>query len=91
VAGAGKRGTATSYAGDVNAQDSGGDTPLHWATWRDGRRLVEGLLAQGADPPLCNAAGMTPLDVATAGGHEDVAGLLRARGDRQETQEGHGR
>jgi ankyrin repeat protein/truncated hemoglobin YjbI len=59
------------------------ETPLTMACRADkGARpeLVAGLLALGADPNAPNARGRTPLDLATAGGSDEVVALLRAAG-----------
>ncbi|SOD03407.1 Ankyrin repeat [bacterium JGI 053] len=72
-------------------------TALHWAAWpsvedAEGRhvhdpaereRLVEMLLAAGADPNAVAGNGMTPLDLALAGGADRVAALLERRGAKR--------
>ena len=72
-------------------------TALHWAAWPsiedvEGRhphdpaereRLVEMLLAAGADPNAVAGNGMTPLDIALAGGADRVAALLERHGAKR--------
>jgi ankyrin repeat protein len=72
-------------------------TPLHWAAWPtytdvDGtypkdplkrQELVKLLLHAGADPNIVAGNGLTVLDVAEAGGAEDVAALLQQHGARR--------
>lgn len=55
-----------------------GHTPLHVAAMRGWDELVEMLLARGADPERCDAAGRRPLDWARQNGHRSAAGLLAA-------------
>lgn len=58
-----------------------GTTALHFAAARGQRAMVELLLAHGADPRRrgrkFSAEGQTPIDLAAARGHDDVARLLR--------------
>jgi len=46
---------------NVNAQDSAGDTPLHWATSHDFLESVKLLLKAGADSNLKNREGRKPI------------------------------
>merc|ERR1719401_2768921 len=52
--------------GEVNAAASDGSTPLHWAARSGHGPLVRSLLAARAEPSLKDAAGLTPLQLATA-------------------------
>jgi ankyrin repeat protein len=80
---------------DVNAVARNGDTPLHLAlvivfgkeypelrppSLRAARRMLETLLAAGADPQARNAKGQTPADAARARGAPTLAALLDSTG-----------
>ncbi len=71
---------------DIERQHSLGTTALHWAAMSGQLDLVELLLIQGTDPNRVgykfDPAGQTPLAVAEARGHDQVAKLLRDRGAR---------
>jgi len=45
---------------DVNAQDAGGNTALHYATVNGQNALVESLLSKGANVNMTNLQGVTP-------------------------------
>jgi ankyrin repeat protein len=69
-------------ASDVNARDSSGETPLHWAARYGQETVVKELLNQ----PSCIAdaishRGRTPLSFAAANGHAGVVSLLLQRQD----------
>jgi len=51
---------------DPNPRDNNGNTPLHFAAQWGHRRLVEPLLAGGADPLALNAQNQPPLGLAAA-------------------------
>ena len=53
---------------DINATDSGGRTPLIWATIRVDEWAVKTLLAFGADPNITDSYGCTPLHFVTTVG-----------------------
>jgi ankyrin repeat protein len=55
-------------------------TALHWAARNGHLAAAEFLLAQGAPVDVRDKARKTPLDHALAGGHSDVADLLRRHG-----------
>ncbi len=48
----------------VNASQSDGSTPLHWAVYRVDEELVKALLARGAKADVINAYGSSPLSEA---------------------------
>ena len=58
----------------------GGATPLYTAAFSGHLRVVELLIAAGADVNKACTNGTTPLAVALDGGHEDVAQRLLAAG-----------
>jgi ankyrin repeat protein len=49
---------------DVNASDARGTTLLHWAAKNSYPRIVEFLLARGAEPDRVNYFGLTPIELA---------------------------
>lgn len=51
-------------------------TALHWAADRGDLAIAELLLRRGADRALADKQGKTPLDLALAHGHADMAALL---------------
>ncbi|HET6319279.1 MAG TPA: ankyrin repeat domain-containing protein [Chloroflexota bacterium] len=61
---------------DVNATQSGGETPLHETAFSGYLELSQFLLDQGADRTARNDQGRTPADVARERGHAEVAALL---------------
>lgn len=62
---------------DVNAPDTDGDTPLHYAKMACSRSMMQLLLAHGADPNLANKAGKRPLDC--KGGNRKIGKKLRVK------------
>ena len=62
---------------DVGARQKLGWTPLHAAAQTGDTELVELLLARGADAAACTDDSVTSADLAEAGGHSEIAGLLR--------------
>lgn len=62
---------------NVNEQDNFGWTPLNWAAGKGSTQIIETLLAAGADPGKAGVDQRTPLMIALAAGHRDVAILLR--------------
>lgn len=62
--------------GIVNARQQGGWVPIHAAAQNGDRPMVELLLKHHADPKLANDEGKTPVMVARAKGHEELAALL---------------
>jgi uncharacterized protein len=61
---------------DVNV-GAGGNTAMHAAAGIGHADMVRYLIEQGADFAALDYEGRTPLDVAEATGHENVAALLR--------------
>ena len=66
---------AWPFIGDVDGR--------HWHDPAERERLVMLLLDAGADPNLVAGNGMTPLDIALAGGAAGVAALLERHGARR--------
>lgn len=54
-------------------------TALHWAADRGDLAIAKLLLSRGADRALADKEGKTPLDLALAHGHADMAALLSRR------------
>jgi len=65
---------------DVNAKDSDGATPLHWAAFGDHKEIAELLIAEGADVNAKNEDSWTPLLIAAVAGRKETAELLIAKG-----------
>ncbi|CAG0911423.1 unnamed protein product, partial [Cyprideis torosa] len=65
---------------EVDARDEEGRTPLHLASRRDRRSLVQVLLSHGADPNIRDEDKQTPLHFATRRGHHSIVDLLLAHG-----------
>ena len=63
--------------GNVNAQDDQGRTPLHWVAGHGKSEAVLVLLAAGASRSTLDKEGKTAEDLALAGGHSQVATLIR--------------
>jgi ankyrin repeat protein len=75
---------------DVNAKDSKGETPLHWAC-RNGRvQIVKELLEHGADIEAKDNDGDTPLHWACCSGRLAVVNELLSRGANVEAKTTNG-
>jgi RNA polymerase sigma-70 factor (ECF subfamily) len=76
-----------SRGADPDAQCSceGGENPVWVAAAQHDKESLEVLLAHGADPNRPAFAGLTPLDVATVRGYDDLAELLRRAGGHPST------
>jgi ankyrin repeat protein len=66
----------------VNAMQQGGWTPLHEAADSNQLETAELLLANGADPGVCNDDGVTPLELARHKSFDQMASLLQQYGAR---------
>mgnify|MGYP003603946168 CR=1 FL=1 len=66
---------------DVN-QGRGVTTALHGAAQFDQASMAAWLLEHGADPSAHDREGQTPLEVATAAGHDTVVSLIQRYGAR---------
>ena len=64
----------------VNAKNSIGGTPLHWAAEFGRKDVAELLLASKAEVNAKDITGATPFHAAATLKHEDVAELLRQHG-----------
>ena len=68
---------------DVNARNSMGRTPLHYAASRGHKEVVELLIAAGAeDVNAKTKGGLTSLDFAILRKHPETADLLRKHGGK---------
>ncbi len=62
---------------DVNAQDVGGMTALHYAVMSENERVVKALLThEDIKPSLKNKQGQTPLDIALATHNTDIINMF---------------
>lgn len=59
--------------GKIDFQDTGGNTPLHWAAASNRIRIVEALLNANANIDIMNSDGYTPYMIAKAKNHEECA------------------
>lgn len=67
---------------DVNAAESDGTTPLHYAVYHDNAALVASLLKAGAKPSAANKYGSTPLlEAAVRGDAAVIEKLVKAGAD----------
>jgi ankyrin repeat protein len=67
---------------DVNAAESDGTTPLHYAVYHDDVVLVDGLLKAGAKASVANKFGSTPLlEAAVRGNPAVIEKLVKAGAD----------
>jgi len=62
--------------------DGGGNTPLHNTIKHGNNSLSELLVSKGANINAKNYSGVTPLDIARAGGNRAMSVLLRSRGGK---------
>jgi ankyrin repeat protein len=54
------------YDVNINIQNRGGQTPLHWAVYWNNYKVVKDLIEAGADPFIIDDMGHIPLDKAGA-------------------------
>ena len=62
---------------NLNLQDVGGDTPLHFAALAGNVQAIDTLLKFQVDGNIKNNRGKTPLDVARDEGEEEIVNLLK--------------
>jgi len=77
--------------GDVNAKNSVGFTPLHYAAHEGHMEIAELLITNSADVNEKVSGGRTPLHRAASLGHKEIAELLIANGADVNAKEGNGR
>lgn len=67
---------------DVNAKNTVGDTPLHYAakSGSAGKDIIELLIAKGIDVNAKNNKGQTPVDIAASRNRSEVVKLLIEKG-----------
>jgi len=71
---------------DVNAAESNGTTPLHYAVYQGDLPLVNSLIAAGADVDTVNNYGSSPMsEAATLGDYDIMKALLEAGADPEST------
>ena len=71
---------------DVNAAESDGTTPLHWAVHQNDLELVDRLLKAGANVKVTNDYGVTPMsEAAVIGNAVLIDHLLKAGADVEST------
>jgi RNA polymerase sigma factor (sigma-70 family) len=70
---------------DARCSCEGGENPVWVAAAQHDKSSLELLLAHGADPNRPAFAGLTPLDVATVRGYDEITELLRHAGGRPST------
>jgi ankyrin repeat protein len=71
---------ALAIGADVNAKNSRGQTPLHFAAFYNDTELAEMLIDNGADVNAKNSRGQTPLHLAAYCGHTSLAKMLIDKG-----------
>lgn len=65
-----------SHKAKINEKDNEGRTALYWATNNNQKEVVQLLLKKGADPKIASVKGLTPLDVAKRGKHQDLIDIF---------------
>jgi len=65
------------YGANINAQDSSGRTPLHWASSGGNQKTARRLLERGANVHARNGEENTPFQVVSAEKHQDTDLLLQ--------------
>lgn len=72
--------TLLEHGVDVNAKDSTGTAPLHWAVIFGHTSRVKLFLEYGADVNAETSKGLKPFDLAAEKGHTDIARILAEHG-----------
>ena len=65
---------------DINTKDNDGRTPLHWATYRDHKEIVDLLIASGADVNAKDVNEISPLLHTIRNENKESVELLIAKG-----------
>jgi len=66
-----------NYGTGVNVQNESGETPLHFASYRNHTRVAELLIRNRANLHTCTQNGLTPLSIAKQRGNTELIALLR--------------
>lgn len=75
---------------NVHKQSSMGNTPLHWATFKNAPHLAKLFLEHGADINQTNSNSQTPLHAACDKLHEDMIAFLHQQGARWDVKDSSG-
>jgi uncharacterized protein len=75
---------------DVNAAQSDGTTPLHWAVDREQTEIVQMLIRAGANVKAANRYGATPLWLASVNGNAKTLAMLLEAGADARSANGDG-
>ncbi len=75
---------------DVNAGETDGTTPLHWAAYHNDLAIAEMLVEAGANVTAANRYDVAPLSLAAVGGDADLIELLLSAGADPNTVQGEG-
>jgi uncharacterized protein len=73
-------GSLIQHGADVNAPETNGTTPLHWAVYQRNAGMVKRLLAAGAKPNVVNQFGSNPMQEAAMTGDAEIIKMLLAAG-----------
>jgi ankyrin repeat protein len=71
--------TYIAQHGEINHQDSKGNTALHYAVITEASFTMHHLMMAGADPKIKNKKGQTPIGLALATGRSDIIAALTIR------------